>query len=287
MTAMDEAFSPEQLEQLKSLRPGLSLLEKMGADRFDPCRFRYIDSMARRALDQRQAVAQGVEANALKALRDYLHDFSRERECAAVIVAHVTKKETEQGSASAAAIQELFECCDFRAVVRMQARLQGSTSGEMLKSLRVRLEQDQGGLGGSPQELCFEEFLRQQEDDLVTSFSDPSTASNSSQVDRPEQVKSGELKSVRRFRESLLKRNAEKLVAQAIEHAPENPGPLNPQMLVIHSLATMRDLSPHYMHRFVSYIDTLLWLEEGLEQANKQSGPASAKNPGARPGRKR
>ena len=284
---MDEAFSPEQLEQLKSLRPGLAVLEAMGADRFDPCRFRYIESMARRALDQRQAVAQLVDAKALKALRDYQHDFIQERERAAIIVDRITEKAiektTEQCPGSAGAIQELFECCDFRAVKRMDARLQVSTSEKRLKALRFQLEQEQSAPGASPQEVCFDEILRQQEDDLVTFFSDHAADPHAGRSDRPEYEKPGELKSVRHFRESLLKLNAEKLVAQAIEHAPENPGPLNPQMLVIHSLATMRDLSPHYMHRFVSYIDTLLW----LEQASKESESAAATKTGAKPGRKR
>jgi hypothetical protein len=164
----------------------------------------------------------------------------------------------------------------------MQARLQVSNTEKDLRSLRRRLGQEHSAPRASPRDRYFDEFLRQQEDDLVATFSDP-VAPNASQTGSRESAKPGELKSVGRFRESLLKRNADKLVTQAIENAPENPGPLNPQILVIHSLATMRDLSPHYMHRFVSYIDTLLW----LEQANKQTESAAANKTGARPGRKR
>ena len=79
-----------------------------------------------------------------------------------------------------------------------------------------------------------------------------------------------------------MKLNADKLVTQSIKHAPENAGPLNPQMLVIHSLATMRDLSPHYMSRFVSYIDTLMW----LEQASDAGDPAATKKASAKSGGK-
>ena len=50
---------------------------------------------------------------------------------------------------------------------------------------------------------------------------------------------------------------------------PQNPGPLNPQMLAIKSLSTMRELSPDYLNRFVSYVDTLLWLERSEAQPDK------------------
>lgn len=71
-----------------------------------------------------------------------------------------------------------------------------------------------------------------------------------------------ELKSVRRFRESLRRRQSEKAVARAVAERPENPGPLNPQMLMIRSLALLRDLSPAYVNRFVTYAESLLWLED-------------------------
>jgi len=34
-------------------------------------------------------------------------------------------------------------------------------------------------------------------------------------------------------------------------------------------LTTMRDLSPHYLSRFVSYIDTLFWLEQAEKQTRR------------------
>jgi hypothetical protein len=43
-------------------------------------------------------------------------------------------------------------------------------------------------------------------------------------------------------------------------------------MLALRALTRMQELSPDYVNRFVSHIDTLLW----LEQANNQT--ASSKN---------
>ena len=60
----------------------------------------------------------------------------------------------------------------------------------------------------------------------------------------------------------MVKLNADKVVTQALEEVPAEAGPLNPQRLATRSLATMRDLSPHYLSRFVSYVDTLFWLEQ-------------------------
>ena len=72
---------------------------------------------------------------------------------------------------------------------------------------------------------------------------------------------SQELKAVHHFREALQRQHADKLVTQAIMDAPESAGPLNPQKLALRSLAIMREESPEYLARFVSYVDTVFWLE--------------------------
>ena len=59
------------------------------------------------------------------------------------------------------------------------------------------------------------------------------------------------------------------MVSQALAEVPEAAGPLNPQRLATRSLAAMHDLSPHYLSRFVSYIDTLFWLEQA-EKSGKR-----------------
>ena len=60
---------------------------------------------------------------------------------------------------------------------------------------------------------------------------------------------------------------------QAMVRGPENAGPLNPHMLVLRSLALMRQLSPDYLQRFLSHVDSLLW----LDQENQKHTPAEAK----------
>jgi hypothetical protein len=70
-----------------------------------------------------------------------------------------------------------------------------------------------------------------------------------------------ELKSIRQFRNTWSKLSADKQVRLALDQAPKNAGPINSHMLVLRSLALMRELAPDYLNRFVSYADTLLCLE--------------------------
>ena len=71
-----------------------------------------------------------------------------------------------------------------------------------------------------------------------------------------------ELKTIRSFRNTLSKLSVDKQVAQALEQAPRNAGTINSHMLVLRSLALMRDISPDYLNRFMSYADTLLCLDQ-------------------------
>ena len=73
---------------------------------------------------------------------------------------------------------------------------------------------------------------------------------------------SAELKSLRYFRNTWAKLSVEQQLAQALAQGPENAGPLNSHLLVLRSLQLMRDISPDYLNRFMSYVDTLLWLEQ-------------------------
>ena len=51
-----------------------------------------------------------------------------------------------------------------------------------------------------------------------------------------------------------------------------NAGPLNSHHLVHRALLLMRELSPEYLNRFMSYVDSLLW----IDQANGSMAAAAA-----------
>jgi hypothetical protein len=88
-----------------------------------------------------------------------------------------------------------------------------------------------------------------------------------------------ELKVLPFFRSTWSKLSAERRLTQSLAKLPQNAGPLNSHNLVHQSLTLMRELSPEYLNRFVSYVDALLW----VDQAN---APASNDAPRAESGKK-
>ena len=84
-----------------------------------------------------------------------------------------------------------------------------------------------------------------------------------------------ELKTLRYFRSTWTRLSAERRLTQSLARVPENAGPLNSHHLVHQSLSLMRELSPEYLERFVSYVDTLLW----IGGANRSGVPVAAQRP--------
>jgi hypothetical protein len=82
-----------------------------------------------------------------------------------------------------------------------------------------------------------------------------------------------ELKSIRYFRNTWSKLSVDKQLSQAIAQGPENAGPLNSHQLVLRSLSVMRDISPDYLNRFMSYVDALLWLDQAESVPVAKSAP--------------
>ncbi len=71
-----------------------------------------------------------------------------------------------------------------------------------------------------------------------------------------------DLASACRFREAWQRITAEDQVTEAVERGPANAGPLNSHRLVLRTLALLSDLSPDYLRRFLSHVETLQWLEQ-------------------------
>lgn len=86
-----------------------------------------------------------------------------------------------------------------------------------------------------------------------------------------------ELRSLREFRESWSRIAAVDQVDAAVTRGPENAGPLNSHSLVLRSLALMRSLSPDYLRRFLSQMDTLMALEQAAERQREPVAKARAK----------
>ena len=81
------------------------------------------------------------------------------------------------------------------------------------------------------------------------------------------------------YRDIWAKVSANRQLRQSEQQVPDNAGPLNSNNLVHRSLALMRQLSPGYLHQFLSYLDALAWMEQfdGAVAAAKEAARGSAK----------
>ncbi|WP_441631456.1 DUF2894 domain-containing protein [Cupriavidus sp. YAF13] len=87
------------------------------------------------------------------------------------------------------------------------------------------------------------------------------------------------------FRETWSRVSTDRRLRQSLEQVPDNAGPLNSSRLVHRSLSLMRELSPEYLHQFLSYVDALSWMEQmngGGAMAGKDAPRAGSIKPSAR-----
>ncbi len=241
------------MEETKALGLRIELLEKQGADRFDPVLYRYITSLAQRAGEKHESVNRIIVKKVQSAIDDYQAKFERAREKTKKIVDRLSLTYPE----SADRLQTLFEKNDFEGVRQQQKKLNHHECSRQLADLTNQLSLNHYLDTNHDNRLTLFERMRQQEKEVLRSFSHPLTEEG--------ETGSGykkELRSFVFFKEVLEKHHAEQLVNDAIIKRPENPGHLNRQMLATRCLAAMRELSPDYLNRFVAYIDTLLWLEQ-------------------------
>lgn len=74
--------------------------------------------------------------------------------------------------------------------------------------------------------------------------------------------------------------SADRQVRQSQEQVHKNAGPLNSNQLVHRALSLMRELSPGYLQQFVTYTETLAWMEQMTAAAappTKEAPRAAAK----------
>ena len=206
----------------EAVMASLTALETSGADRFDPVRFHFIRSIANRSTQQESAVAELLIAKAHDALKDYESRLSAHRASVALQIDEVVTQYPDL----TAELARLLAANAFSAInglLRRQPPIDRTDTLSALTELLHTAGKDGGDVNAGG---------------------------------------SQELKSVRHFRDTLQRQHADKLVTHALGDAPQDAGPLNPQKLALRSLAIMREISPAYLGHFVSYLDTLFWLEK-------------------------
>ena len=99
-----------------------------------------------------------------------------------------------------------------------------------------------------------------------------------------------ELKALQQHRSTWARLGIDRQLSRSLAQLPQNPGPLNSQLLALRSLQLMQDIAPAYLLGFVAQVETLLWLEDASLGAapvpgRKRkpsptigSGPASARS---------
>lgn len=87
-------------------------------------------------------------------------------------------------------------------------------------------------------------------DDLATTDAAPGTAALPT------------LEALDEFRNIWSEVRIESQIRQSLEQVPADAGPLNSGSLVHRSLTLMHEVSPGYLQHFLSYIDTLSWMEQ-------------------------
>lgn len=258
MTAKGDPGSGDVAEATGSSGNRLEALRAGGAGRFDPVRFTFVESMARRARECGEPLSRVLEARLQPELEALQADFTRAGEAAAALVTRTG----ERHPGSVEQLRLLLDRGDFRGVQRLAARLDRAAGRVRVPALVDRAAPGSPGASAGQEGIAgpvADSLWRQEQAALRTLAS--AGASRQGFQGRP----GGELKSLHRLRVSQARHRADRLLTQAIREAPADCGPLNPQRLVIGTLSAMRELSPEYLGRLVSYVDTLFWLESAAE----------------------
>ena len=260
-----ETFRLTPAEQL------MASLKEQGAHRFDPVRFRYIEAIMRRAHKIEGTVSVLLENKAERALHEYRIRFEKARAESAVSVDRLCLQYPD----AAEEIQKLFKESDFKGLKKFLSELETRHHRVSLASMTLELRrhddrcQNDIEAGHDSESGSLDALLRKQENEALLACLGDSIDSIAPRHS------ANELKSIQFFRDAWAQLSSGKRIAKAIENIPENAGPLNSHVLVIRSLSMMREISPEYVNRFVSYVDSLLW----LEQAGKKTESAAEKMP--------
>jgi Protein of unknown function (DUF2894) len=224
----------------------LDAWREQGADRLDAVRFHFMVALARRAAGQ-SGVARQILDDRLAGLLDA---YAAEIERAAVVADGDAGAELETGAA-------------------VLASATSATSASTVSA--------------SASDTPATESLSE----LVNYLAIHASTSRNGHPSGHERTAAAypELPALDYFRDVWSKVRTEKQMRQSLAPVPGNAGPLNSSSLVHRSLSLMRELSPGYLKQFLTYVDTLSWMEQmtgGGAPAGKETPRSGSTGKGAR-----
>ncbi|HEY8905673.1 MAG TPA: DUF2894 domain-containing protein [Rhodoferax sp.] len=231
----------------------LASLRQLGADRFDPVRFHHLEVLTQRASAHQGPVKHLLDGKLAQALGTLKERFEQ----AHTDIRHALEQMAPQHPQAVAELQGLLQRGDLAAVKQRLVKLSSGAHGTPLGELTQQLVQHR-----SPEA-----------DARLNRNAGIRPALNNTQF----------------FRNTWAKLSIDKRVTQALGQAPKNAGPINSHLLVLRSLALMRDISPDYLNRLTAYVDALLCLDELEQQKStpprKTTDVETAKKNKSRPAR--
>lgn len=232
----------------------LARMRDEGGARFDAAGWHYLETLARHAAAHEGSVRRMLEAKLERAAAAFARRLTQARSAEAALLDVDCKTHPQ----AAADLQRLFASTDFKGLRHLRATLEARAQCAVLAELVAQLEPSLAAVPGQPP--------AQQAISRATSVASPAL----------------ELKTVRESRATWARMSVDRQLSLAMKQGPQNAGPINSHMLVLRSLTMMQDISPEYLSRFVSYIDTLLFLDPGEMEVpvkRKKAPPAKAKAP--------
>lgn len=265
---MNDLSQPNRLETLQAQ---IQQMIDNGQHHIHPARFLYIESLAERSTRHNDKTQTLIYKKISAALEHY------QQQCRTLIetAEHLDHDQQATTDNNPAADQETDEAnrIDAHAVTRRNVRQQLAqrSDTENRKAFKALIEQ----LLGEDTETVTDnpsltQLLQQQE----------AQAARQLFGNAAHRSANAELKSIGAFRETWNRQHADQLVDTSVNQGPKDAGPLNPERLAIRSLSAVRNISPHYLKRFVSYIETLMWLQQLESQTNSSRKKSAAKKAG-------
>ncbi len=246
-----------QTDSIACLQGQLAQFKRAGGSQFAPVKLCLIESLLRKADSLGGMAADLLQQRATRLLTALQSEFelaqAQARSTGKALIARQPQTNPE--------LVRLFRAGEFRSIQRLSRHHARTAESGPLQQLLQTLNPETRLLTEAADPQSFDEVMRRQE---LGALQTDGLASLTSHL--KSRVDADELRSMRHFREVLARRTINKAVQTAMEEVPENAGPLNAHLLVVKAITTLQDIAPYYLNRFVSHIDSLLWLEQASAQ---------------------